>query len=177
MRVARLSPIDRLTRYLSDARAELVRFAARRGAGHRAEDVVQDTWLRLRERADPAEWREPRAVLFTTAANLATDEHRRDLRHARLGDAVAAEAAGTAAPGPERVLEGRARVERLAAVLDAVAPACRDAFLMNRLEGLTHRQIARRLGVSTKTVQRHIERALLACIAADDAESDAGPAP
>jgi RNA polymerase sigma factor (sigma-70 family) len=169
-----LSPIDRLTRYLSDARAELVRFAARRGAGHAAEDVVQDTWLRLREGADPATWREPRAVLFTTAANLAIDAQRRDGRAARLAEAVAGEAASSAAPGPDRLLEGRARVERLAAALDSVPPACRDAFLMNRLEGLTHRQIARRLGVSTKTVQRCIERALLACVAAAGAEADGG---
>jgi RNA polymerase sigma factor (sigma-70 family) len=168
-----LSPIDRLTRYLSDARADLVRFAARRGAGHGAEDVVQDAWLRLRDRADPADWREPRAVLFTTTAHLAIDAHRRDRRAAGLADAVAADAAGASAPAPDRLLEARARVERLAAALESVAPACRDAFLMNRLDGLTHRQIARRLGVSTKTVQRHIERALLACVAAAGTEAEA----
>jgi DNA-directed RNA polymerase specialized sigma24 family protein len=35
---------------------------------------------------------------------------------------------------------------------------------MNRIEELTHAEIAARLGISTKTVQRHIERALRLCV-------------
>lgn len=135
---------------------------------------MQDAWLRLRDRADPAAWREPRAVLFTTTAHLTVDAHRRDRRATGLADAVAAGAADSEAPATDRVLEARERLDRLAVALDSLAPACRDAFLMNRLDGLTHRQIARRLGVSTKTVQRHIERALIACVKAAGNEPDAG---
>ena len=55
-------------------------------------------------------------------------------------------------------------MERLAVALEQLSPQCREAFLLNRLEELTHVQIAARLGVSTKTVQRHIERALRLCV-------------
>jgi RNA polymerase sigma-70 factor (ECF subfamily) len=52
----------------------------------------------------------------------------------------------------------------VAAALQELPAQCREAFLLNRLEGLTHSEIAERLGVSTKTVQRHIERALRRCV-------------
>jgi DNA-directed RNA polymerase specialized sigma24 family protein len=38
-------------------------------------------------------------------------------------------------------------------------PLCRDAFLLNRVEGLTHAEIAGRLGVSVRTIDRFMVRA------------------
>jgi RNA polymerase sigma-70 factor (ECF subfamily) len=55
-------------------------------------------------------------------------------------------------------------LERLSVALEQLPEQCRRAFLLNRLDGLTHTQIATQLGVSTKTVQRHIERALRVCV-------------
>jgi RNA polymerase sigma factor (sigma-70 family) len=54
-------------------------------------------------------------------------------------------------------------LERLQAALGELPRACRDAFLLNRIEALTHVEIATRLGISTKSVQRCIERALRHC--------------
>lgn len=66
-----LSPVDRLTHYFLEVRGELLRFFARRTDRARAEDLVQDVWLRLRERGNPDAWIEPRAVIFTVAAHSA----------------------------------------------------------------------------------------------------------
>lgn len=118
-------------------------------------------------------------MLFATAANLATDVHRRERRWAKrfvpADDAVGSVASDR--PGPDATAHAQARVERLAAALDGLPRRCRDAFLMNRLDGLSHREIAARLGVSSKTVQRHIERALCHCVAVvgDEAEVERGP--
>jgi RNA polymerase sigma-70 factor (ECF subfamily) len=157
--------MDRLTRCFLSARNELLQFLTRRAGRNVAEDAVQDTWLRLHERSDPETWREPRAVLFTTAANLATDAHRRSLATDKVFTRVDA-VEGPAAVGadPEARADALGRLERLAAALEQLPPACREAFLLNRLEGLSHAQIAARLGVSTKSVQRYIERALRACL-------------
>ena len=65
---------------------------------------------------------------------------------------------------PETQADAKGRLERLAAALAQLPPQCQQAFLLNRLEGLTHAEIAARLGVSTKTVQRNIERALQLCV-------------
>jgi RNA polymerase sigma-70 factor (ECF subfamily) len=141
-----------------------VRFVARRTGRSAAEDVVQNVWLNLRERGESESWREPRAVLFRTAANLGTDIYRREAHTQRLfGEAEELDEAISPSPGPESETEGAHRLEQLVAALDDLPAQCREALLLNRLEGLTHVQIAQRLGISTKTVQRHIERALRHC--------------
>jgi len=158
-------PMDRLTRSFMEARDELLRFLKRRGRQRAAEDIVQTVWVKLRERDDAHTWQEPRAVLFTTAANLGTDTHRRETvaERAALREAASAEGASSG-PDPEAHADAVGQLELLAAALDKLPEQCRQAFLLNRVEGLTHTQIAARLGVSTKTVQRHVERALRACV-------------
>jgi RNA polymerase sigma factor (sigma-70 family) len=159
-------PMDRLTRSFMEARDDLLRFLRRRGRQRAAEDIVQTVWLKLRERGeDPQTWEEPRAVLFTTAANLGTDNHRRETvaERAISREAASAEAAGPG-PDPEAHADAVGQLEQLSAALEKLPEQCRRAFLLNRLEGLTHSEIASQLGVSTKTVQRHIERALRACV-------------
>jgi RNA polymerase sigma factor (sigma-70 family) len=158
--------MDRLTRSFMEARDDLLRFLRRRGRQRAAEDIVQTVWLKLRERGEnPDTWQEPRAVLFTTASNLGTDNQRREIVAER---AIATEAASagivSAGPDPEAHADAVGQLERLAVALERVPEQCREAFLLNRLEGLTHAQIAKQLGISTKTVQRHIERALRICV-------------
>jgi RNA polymerase sigma-70 factor (ECF subfamily) len=158
--------MDRLTRSFMEARDDLLRFLRRRGRQRAAEDIVQTVWLKLHERGENSEtWQEPRAVLFTTAANLGTDNHRRETVAER---AISMEAASaevvSSGPDPEAHADAVGQLERLSAALEQLPEQCRNAFLLNRLEGLTHAQIASQLGVSTKTVQRHIERALRICV-------------
>src|SRR5229473_7253604 len=77
-----LNSVDRLTRSFLEARDDLLRFLKRRGRRRQqgtAEDIVQTVWLKHRERDDSQSWQEPRAVLFTTAANLQTDAYRREV--------------------------------------------------------------------------------------------------
>jgi RNA polymerase sigma factor (sigma-70 family) len=163
-----LNSVDRLTRSFLEARDDLLRFLKRRGRRRQqgtAEDIVQTVWLKHRERGDSQSWQEPRAVLFTTAANLQTDAHRREVSAEKV---FSSEAADPEAPcphsDPETQADAAGRLERLAAALEQLPPQCREVFLLNRLEELTHVEIAARLGISTKTVQRHIERALRLCL-------------
>lgn len=156
--------MDRLTRCFLEIRDELLRFVARRTGRSAAEDVVQDVWLNLRERGNEESWREPRAVLFRTAANLGTDVYRREVHTQKLfGDADAIDAAISPEPGPESAAASAGQLAQLVVALEGLPAQCRETLLLNRLEGLTHLEIATRLGISTKTVQRHIERALRRC--------------
>jgi RNA polymerase sigma-70 factor (ECF subfamily) len=157
--------MDRLTRSFLEARDDLLRFLRRRGRRAAAEDIVQNVWLKLRERDNGETWQEPRAVLFTTAANLGIDGYRREVAAQRAITRELAHAAITQQSlDPEAQADVAGRLEKLAAALAQLQPQCRDAFLLNRLEKLTHAEIADRLGISTKTVQRHIERALRVCV-------------
>jgi RNA polymerase sigma-70 factor (ECF subfamily) len=46
-----------------------------------------------------------------------------------------------------------------AAIL-ALPPRCRAVYLMNRMDGLSYSEIARRCGISAKAVEKHMSRAL-----------------
>jgi RNA polymerase sigma factor (sigma-70 family) len=162
-----VNPKDRLTRCFLEMRDDLVRFLTRRTGRESAEDIVQDLWLRLQERGDPAAWREPRAVLFTTAANLAIDV----VRHNAVVDRHSLELTPDRGvevecpqAGPETQAHTVALLERLYTALMELPPICREAFLLNRIEAMTHAQVATHLGISPKSVQRYIERALRHCL-------------
>ena len=139
---------------------ELHGFARRRAGRQEAEDVVQDTYLHLLQRGNAATLEHPRPYLFRIAAHLAVDLARKTkvrLRYAGEGFALACHAEAPASP--EAAAGGATELRRLNASLAELPPLCRDAFLLSRIEDLTHAEIAARLGVSVRTIDRHIARA------------------
>ena len=47
--------------------------------------------------------------------------------------------------------------------LDELGKVCRDCFLLRKLDGLSHQQIAEHLGVSRSVVEKHIVNAMKHC--------------
>jgi RNA polymerase sigma factor (sigma-70 family) len=140
---------------------ELHGFARRRAGRQEAEDVVQDTYLHLLQRGTAATLEHPRPYLFRIATNLAVDMARKTkirLRYAGEGFALACHAEAPASP--EAAAGGAMELRRLHASLAELPPPCRDAFLLNRIEDLSHAEIAARLGVSVRTIDRHMARAV-----------------
>jgi RNA polymerase sigma factor (sigma-70 family) len=139
---------------------ELHGFARRRVGRQEAEDVVQDAYLHLLQRGTAATLEQPRAYLFRIAANLAVDFARRAkirLRHA--GEVFELDTNVAASPNPEAATGASMELARLQACLSKLPPLCRNAFLLNRIEGLTHAEVAGRLGVSVRTIDRLMARA------------------
>lgn len=132
---------------------------------HDAEDHVQEVYSRVIAATAPrtgiANWK---GFLLRAAANLLTDNFRRDQaraggRHVPLDDDLDAGSDDVATP--ERVVAARQRLGHVQAALAELDPVCRDAFLLCRVEGLSHRDIAARLGIEVGAVTRHVERALI----------------
>lgn len=127
-----------------------------------AEDYVQEVYLRVLA-ADPDQdkVRSLRGFLFRAASNLLIDKHRRrvasmEAGHFPIDDTMIDDGTND----PERVLIGRDSLQALGNALETLSPVARDAFLLVRVEGLSHREAAERLGIETKAVSRHIERSL-----------------
>ncbi len=129
---------------------------------HRAEDVSQDTFVRLLARTDLQPPREPRALLATIARGLLVDQFRRnDLERAYLEEL--AQAPEDLHPSPEDqalILESLREIDRLLGQLSSKA---RAAFLFNRLDGLGHAEIAERLGVSPSRVRQYLAQGMRQC--------------
>lgn len=129
-----------------------------------AADIVQDIWLRVATAQPREPVRNPRAYLYRVAGNLAIDRLRQEQargRHVVTGDLP--EAVASPAPGAERVVAAREEISILRAAVDGLPDKCRTVFLLYRGHGLSMRQIAARLGITEKTVEKHIAKAMLHC--------------
>jgi RNA polymerase sigma-70 factor (ECF subfamily) len=143
---------------------DLLGFLRARLRGSDAEDIAQKAYLQLLQHPDPGTIQNARAYLFRTANNLMLNH----VRHQRVrGDHVEfdadPDAVSSPLPLPDAELESARELQQLREVLAELPPLCRHAFLLHRLDGLTHAQIARRLGVSPRTVERYIIRAFDLC--------------
>jgi len=140
-----------------------------------AADLAQESFARVyaAQQAGTAV-RDPRALLYRTARNLVIDHQRHgDVRAAveqapvpTTADAVAAEADDHAGPRqfePEVALSSRQGVAAMVAAIEALPPRCREAFMLNRFDGLSYAQVAAHMGISVKTVELHLKAALDAC--------------
>lgn len=143
---------------------------ARLGCSHNAADLAHDTFVRLlgrKERADP---KDPRAYLTTIAHGLVVDFFRRNaLERAYLASLAALPEPQVPSPQERAiVLEALVAID---AMLDGMKPAVRQAFILSQLDGLTYAQIAARLGVTVRTVNNYMLKALEHCyrIVADGA--------
>ncbi|TWT03762.1 sigma-70 family RNA polymerase sigma factor [Reyranella sp. CPCC 100927] len=143
---------------------DLLRYLTRRlGSATTAADVAQDTYLRLRGAATVSDIANPRAYLFQVAGNLATDRLRSDQAHQRRLSHLAQHAERVERRDPEVTLDYKQRITRLAQAIDELPPRCREVFLMHRFDGLSHPDIAARLGISRSMVEKHVMKALAHC--------------
>lgn len=124
-------------------------------------DIVQESFLRLSQYPEPEAIRNPRAFLFQTAANLAVDRHRRAKIREQCGDHEAeAETVADSRLSPHHYWEAREALDHLSRWLDELPELQRHAFILYRLEGSSHAEIAVRLGVSVRCSERYVRLAM-----------------
>lgn len=132
------------------------------GCPQRAADLAQDTFMRVLLLEQPEQLREPRAFLTTTASRLIIDRQRRRKLEDAFRQSVGShfEEGGCTLEHLHEVLE---TLEAIAALLDGLPERVREAFLLSRLQGLNHEQIAARLGISKSSVKNYITQVLVHC--------------
>ncbi|HTO40814.1 MAG TPA: RNA polymerase sigma factor [Rhizomicrobium sp.] len=127
------------------------------------DDLRQEVYIRVceaaqREVPDPA-----KPFVLGTARNLIIDRIRRQ-QIVAIEKVADLDALGIAAdvPGPDRSVIARDELRRLQQAIDRLPPRCREAVVLCKVEGLTGKQIAQRMGVSEATVSEHIDKGMCA---------------
>ena len=134
----------------------------RLGCPDDAADLTQDTFLRLLRAPQTDALREPRRYLVTIARGLVVDLFRRRSLEQQYLEALALL--------PEPVWpseEERALIVETLLLLDAMlaelGSKVREVFILSQFEGLTYTQIAERLGLSLRTVNNYMVKAVEQC--------------
>ncbi len=129
----------------------------RRRFGWDAEDVVQEAWLWIVPMSERSDIRHPKALLLKVASNIATTRARQGRRRAALEQTRPDTASMVGADQLETVL--------LRQVTLSLPQPLRDVFVLSRIGGLSNSQIAEELGISLKTVEWRMTKALAYCAA------------
>jgi len=125
------------------------------------DDIVQETYVRMGRYAPEDAARHPKALLLRIAVNLARDQMRRNVVRGGLAEPLDEEGeASLASVLPEQ----HEALEMKQAIL-ALPPIYRDVFVLSRFTGLTYEEIASHAGISVKTVEWRMTRALAMCAA------------
>jgi RNA polymerase sigma factor (sigma-70 family) len=151
-----------LAREAEPVRRWLTGYFRRRVRDHGdVEDLVQDVFARIvaRDNGQPVE--NLAAYVFRTAASVLADRaRRRASRHADLHVAFDSDQHGDEEIDPERVLGGKEDLNAATAALLALPERTRTVFILRRLEGYRHAEIARHLGISVSAVEKHMVKAV-----------------
>ncbi|MDP1875188.1 RNA polymerase sigma factor [Phenylobacterium sp.] len=135
----------------------LRRALRRRFGSEAADDLVQDTYLKLAQSRQAERIEHPKALLYRIAVNTGVDQLRYSQRRSSGGLAMASTDPQEGA-GQDELLILKEVVLGLPLIL-------REVFILSRFAGLTYGEIAQRLGISVKTVEWRMSRAIALCMA------------
>jgi RNA polymerase sigma-70 factor (ECF subfamily) len=147
-----------------ERRADLLRFfTLRLGSAADAEDLVQELYLRLSALEPGAQIGNPAGYLYRAGSNLMLQRLRGERRsavreaawrvahHRRVGDHDI-----DAAVGAEEAVAARQRLEAVIRAVKELPEQTQRVFGLHKLEGLSHAEVAARLGISRSAVEKHM---------------------
>lgn len=145
-------------RLFAESRAALRRYVQRLvRSSDVADEIVQEAFLRTYERADRVDT--PRAFLFSIARNLAWKfrRHQKVAATDSVGDFDDSRVVPNTVSSETQVLADE-EVRLLTQAVERLPPQCRAAFTLKVFYACTYQEIADRLGISIRTVEKHLAR-------------------
>jgi RNA polymerase sigma-70 factor (family 1) len=124
---------------------------------HTAEDIAQDTFVKIWEKKNEIRTETVKNLLFTIANNLFLNK----LAHQKVSfNFVNNYQSNQLSEAPDFELEMKQFNNQLQAALAELDEKKRTVFLMNRIDEFTYNEIAENLGLSVKAVEKRMEKAL-----------------
>jgi RNA polymerase sigma factor (sigma-70 family) len=145
-----------------DERPRLLRyFLYKLGNRADADDLANETMTRYLGAAPTASITTPRAYLTRIATNLLRDRAERgSTKLAQLSVPLDEGLNRAAGLDPHREVESRQELERWKAILLQLPARTLEIFLLNRVEGISYREIAAELGLPLWMIQKHMLKAI-----------------
>ena len=143
--------------------AMLLRYFRKRVGRDAAPDLVQEAFMRMFRSGAFDRIDYPRLYLLRTARNLVFERSRRKAREGAVLYPFDETCDAALPPEQIRRMEELDIRRALRPALLAMRPRTRRIFLMSRLRQQTYREIADELGISVKSVEKHMTRALARC--------------
>ena len=136
-----------------------------------SEDIVQELFTKIWEdRRELLAEKTIRYYLFTAVRNNSISYLRQEKKAALVEWNEREDAYGTAmaegAMGEETMMEEKERIGTtdyrglLEKGIDRLPPKCKEVFILNRFSHMTYKEIAASLGISVKTVENQLGKAL-----------------
>jgi len=143
----------------------LKKFLARFFSEHQdIEDVAQEAYLRAYVAEQSKDIEQPKAYLFRDAKNIALTKLTKKSR--QITDYIA-DLSDSVVIGSEAATEDEVEAEQtLGIYCEAVAALpekCRQVYLLRKVHGLSHREIAERMELSISSVEKYLLKGVLAC--------------
>lgn len=133
----------------------------RRIAGLDVDDIVQETYARLASLESVDAIRNARTYMFQTAYSIVVSHLRRSrIVSIRAADDIESLGVAASEPTSEDIVQSREELVEIARALASLPDNCRKTFILRRVEGLSQRETASRLGISEKTVEHHMSRSI-----------------
>lgn len=129
-----------------------------------ARDVVHDVCVQLLEKREREEVRTPLALLRKISHDQASSRYRAEHRRREWIVPLSPDTdAVCKAPTPEQEYQAARELDRLAQAIEGLAPRCQMVFVMHKVHDLPQAEVARRMGISLKTVEKHLRLGMAAC--------------
>lgn len=142
----------------------LIQFLNRSGRSRSdIEDLRQEVYMRVCAAAHDEMPRHVKALVFTAARNLLIDRVRREqIVSIEFMENLDVLNVAIEEPAIDRAIIAREELRRLQAALDKLPERERAVLVMQKIDGLSVREIAERLGVSERTVKRSLSEGVRA---------------
>ena len=123
------------------------------GSENNPEDLVQEAFIKLWDNCRKVLPEKARAFLFTVANNQMLNELAKKKTVIKYNQE---KPKGHTIESPEFIMEENEYMARLQGAIQDLTEEQRVTFLLNRIEGKKHKEIAEMLGISQKAVEKRI---------------------
>lgn len=125
---------------------------------HVAEDILQDTFIKLWDNCDKVNYSKVKSYLYTVAKNLFLNikkhekivhRHQQDYTHQVVYES------------PEFIMLEKEYLDKIELAIASLTEKQREVFLLNRIEKKKYKEIAEMLNISLKAVEKRMHQALI----------------